>query len=70
MKAYSEFGLKARMVMLQKRISGASIAKELGVSATYISEILKGTRQGKGKREQIAKILGIEEELVLEKVLK
>lgn len=66
MKGYSEFGLKARMVMLQKRITAASIAKELSVSATYVSEILKGTRPGNGKREQIAKILGMEEELVNE----
>lgn len=68
MKGYSEFGLKARMIMLQKHISGAALAKELGVSATYISEILKGTRPGNGKREQIAKILGIEEELTREEV--
>lgn len=63
MGGYSEFGIKARTVMLQKRISGATIAKELGVSASYVSEILKGTREGNGRREQIAKILGLEEEL-------
>lgn len=63
MGGYSEFGIKARTVMLQKRISGATIAKELGVSASYVSEILKGTREGNGRKEQIAKILGLEEEL-------
>ncbi|MEL7656207.1 MAG: helix-turn-helix transcriptional regulator [Bacillota bacterium] len=63
MGGYSEFGLKARQVMLQKRISGAEIARKLGVSNSYVSEILKGTRDGKGKKEQIAKMLGIEDEL-------
>ena len=66
MIGYSEFGLKARMIMLKKHITALSIANELGVSATYVSEILKGTRPGNGKREQIAKILGIEEELARE----
>lgn len=67
MQGYSDFGLKSRMVMIQKRITAVAIAKELGVSATYVSEILKGTRPGNGKREQIAKILGLEEELAREK---
>lgn len=66
MKGYSEFGLKARAVMLQKRITSVAIAKELGVSGTYVSEILKGTRPGNGKRALIAKMLGIEEELTRE----
>ncbi|AEG59343.1 helix-turn-helix domain-containing protein [Desulforamulus ruminis] len=60
---YSEFGLKARRVMLQKKISGAAIARQLGVSTSYVSEILKGTRSGNGRKEQIAEILGLEEEL-------
>jgi hypothetical protein len=32
------------------------------VSAAYVSDILRGARIGKGRKEQIAKILGIEEE--------
>lgn len=63
MKGYSEFGLRARAIMLKKGISATAIAKELGVSNTYVSEILKGTRNGKGRKEQIAKILGMDEEL-------
>lgn len=68
MQNYSEFGLKARTIMLQKNIKSSAIAKELGVSCSYVAEILKGSRSGNGRKEQIAKILGMEEELVQEEV--
>ncbi|MBG9737293.1 DNA-binding protein [Paenibacillus alvei] len=48
--------------MLQKNIKMVHIARELGVSVTYISEIFKGTRKGKKQRPAIAKILGMESE--------
>jgi transcriptional regulator with XRE-family HTH domain len=65
MDGYSEFGLKARSTMLQKGITMTSLAKEVGVSCMYLSELLRGTR---GKRTigkyqpTIAKILGMEED--------
>ncbi|KPU43007.1 helix-turn-helix protein [Oxobacter pfennigii] len=59
MQAYSEFGLKARGAMLQKKITMTSLAKEMGVSVSYLSEILKGTRSGTEQKEKIAKILEI-----------
>lgn len=61
MQYYSEFGLKARTIMLQKKITMTALAKELGVSVTYISDILRGVRDVEKRREQIAEILGIKE---------
>lgn len=62
MQNYSEFGLKARTIMLQKGIKSSALAKELGVSCSYIADILRGSRSGNGRKEQIAKILGMDEE--------
>lgn len=58
---YSEFGLKARVIMIQKKITMTDIAKELGVSTAYISDLLRGARETPERRKQIAKILGMEE---------
>jgi transcriptional regulator with XRE-family HTH domain len=57
---YTEFGAEARKVMFQRNIKMKDIACELGVSVTYVSEILKGTREGKKQKPAIAKMLGIE----------
>jgi Helix-turn-helix. len=59
---YSDFGLKARTAMLQKGITISALAKELGISCMYLSELLRGTRgkkTGQKYRDQISKILGI-----------
>lgn len=56
----TDFEMKARMAMLQKGITFTSLAKELGVSATYVWDIVKGTRPGTGQKEKIAEILEIE----------
>lgn len=57
MLGYSDFGLEARSAMLKKGITLTALAKELGVSAAYVSEILKGTRNGKNQKAKIAQIL-------------
>lgn len=64
MQNYSEFGAKARMIMLQKNIKMKDVAQELGVSVTYVSEIFKGTRPGEKQKPLIAKMLGMEGEVV------
>jgi len=60
MLGYSEFGIAARVIMLKKNITMASLAKELGISAAYVSDILRGVRRGKKYRDKIAQILGME----------
>ncbi|OEH53022.1 DNA-binding protein [Oceanobacillus sp. E9] len=61
MTNYTEFGAEARKLMLKKSITLTSLAKELGISVTYVSEILKGTRAGDKYRNKIAEIIGMEE---------
>lgn len=61
MSNYTEFGAEARKIMLQKNITLTSLAQELGISVTYVSEILKGTRSGEKYKKQIAEIIGLEE---------
>ncbi|CAH8772260.1 helix-turn-helix domain-containing protein [Paenibacillus dendritiformis] len=63
MPHYTEFGAEARKIMLQKDIKMVHIARELGISCTYVSEIFKGTRKGKKYKPAIAKMLGMESEL-------
>lgn len=60
MPHYSDFGAEARKIMLQKNIKMVDLAKELGVSVTYVSEIFKGTRTGVKYKTRIAKRLGID----------
>ncbi len=60
MKIYSDFGIEARKIMLLRGIKMRSIAEELGVSSTYVSEILKGTRSGGEFKARIAAMLGME----------
>lgn len=63
MQQYSEFGAEARKRMLQKGITMTEIANELGITKSYLSEILKGTRRGKKQKPVIAKMLGMESEV-------
>lgn len=62
MSHYSEFGAEARKVMFQKNIKLKDVAQELGISVTYVSEILKGTRPGDKQKPLIANMLGMERE--------
>ncbi|BFH14547.1 hypothetical protein J6TS7_44460 [Paenibacillus dendritiformis] len=64
MSHYTEFGAEARKIMLQKNIKMVHIARELGVSVTYVSEIFKGTRKGEKQKPAIAKMLGMESEVL------
>lgn len=63
MPHYTEFGAEARKIMLQRNIKMKDVAQEIGVSVTYISEILKGTRPGEKQKPLIAKMLGMESEM-------
>lgn len=62
MRGYSEFGLKARTVMMKQGMTITSLAVKLGISPVYLSEILRGTREGKKYKNTIAQILNLEGE--------
>ncbi|MCF8566871.1 helix-turn-helix transcriptional regulator [Alicyclobacillus tolerans] len=57
MQNYTEFGLEARRIMLLKNIKMTEIARQLGISVTYVGEIFKGTRPGEKYKARIAEIL-------------
>lgn len=57
MTTYSEFGMKIRSEMLKKGVKLTRLANELGISNSYLSEILKGTRSGTHYKEKILSIL-------------
>ncbi|MNW33562.1 helix-turn-helix protein [compost metagenome] len=65
MTHYTNFGAEARKIMLQKNIKLVDVAKELGISVPYVSEILKGTRAGEKQKPRIAKMLGMKNEAIL-----
>lgn len=44
MTHYSQFGADMREVMLKKGITLTALANSLGISTSYVSKILKGTR--------------------------
>ena len=58
---YSTFGIEARNIMLQKDIKVKDLAATLGISNSYMSEILKGTRDGNKYKMRIVAILKMEE---------
>lgn len=64
MQNYTEFGAEARKIMLQKNIKMTYVAKEIGVSVSYVSDILKGARAGEKQKPLIAKMLGMESEVI------
>ena len=59
MSNYSNYGAKARKIMLKKGITITALAQQIGISASYMSEILKGTRTGKKYISRINEILEI-----------
>ncbi|MBP3037949.1 helix-turn-helix transcriptional regulator [Bacillaceae bacterium Marseille-Q3522] len=61
MPNYTEFGAEARKVMLLKGVTMTELAKEIGISTNYLSDIFKGARAGTKYLSQISKILEMEE---------
>ncbi|PGE86646.1 helix-turn-helix domain-containing protein [Bacillus pseudomycoides] len=57
---YSNFGIKVRTALLERDLTLTSLASELDISVSYLSDILKGSRKGKKQKKRIADTLGIE----------
>ncbi len=57
--ALTTFGIKAKKAMLDRHMTQTALAKELGISNSYLTEIFHGTRKGSKQKEKIAKILKI-----------
>ncbi|MEV2909732.1 helix-turn-helix transcriptional regulator [Paenibacillus larvae] len=52
-----------------KDIKMVDMAKELGVSTTYLAEILKGTRKGTKQKPKIAEMLGMGSEVTTHQLI-
>ncbi len=52
-----DFGKKVKKQLIDLNKNSKQLAIELGVSRTYLSEILNGTRKGINRRKEIADIL-------------
>lgn len=57
----SDFYLRARIQMVKKNITMTKIAEDLGISVSYVSDIIRGLRPGGDHRERIEIMLGMEE---------
>lgn len=57
-----EFAAKCKAALEIKGITLTEIARELGISLGYVSDIVKGNRDGGDYKERIAEILEVDVE--------
>ena len=55
----NEFEKKVRKALIDRDVTARDLANELGISVSYISEILKGTRKADAQKARIMEFLGI-----------
>lgn len=55
------FEEKMRVAMLRKKITYTDIANELNISVAYVSDIVKGNRDGGKYKKTIAEMAGIKD---------
>lgn len=58
-KQYTSFGKEVAKALIDKDMDNVDLAREMGISSPYLTDILKGVRPAKKRKEQIAKILGL-----------
>lgn len=54
------FGKEVEKALIDRDMSKSELAKILGITQAYLTDILKGTREGKERKKQIAEYLGID----------
>lgn len=57
----NEFGMKVRATLFAKNMQQKELAKLLGISGAYLSDILRDKREAKNVRTKIIKILDMRE---------
>ena len=60
MNKLTSFGRDVKYSLLEKNLSHKFLAKELGITAPYLSQILYGVRPGGKHLSKIAAILGLD----------
>lgn len=55
----SEFEKQVRHALIDKNMSLTDLADELGISVSYVYEIIKGTRKAEDQKVRIREYLGL-----------
>ena len=58
----SDFEKQVRISLIQQGKSLSSLASELGISVSYLYEIIGGTRKAEEQRKRIKNLLGLDTE--------
>lgn len=51
-----ELGIKIRIKLLENELTMTKLAKELGISTTYLSDIIRGKKDGPKAQEHVKRI--------------
>ena len=54
------FGKEVEKALIDRDMTKTDLAKELGISGAYLTDVLKGTRVGKDLKPKIAKLLELD----------
>lgn len=57
---YTPFGQEVEKALIDKNMAKGELAKVIGISQPYLTDILKGTRNGTERKIQIAKYLNLD----------
>lgn len=58
----SEFEKQVRIALIQQGKNLSSLASELGISVSYLYEIIRGTRKAEEQKQKIRTLLGLDME--------
>lgn len=54
------FGKEVCKALIDRDMEKGELARAIGISQCYLTDILKGTRDGKERKKQIAEYLGLD----------
>lgn len=58
----SDFEKQVRIALIQQGKSLTNLASELGISVSYLYEIIRGTRKAEEQKQRIRNLLGLDTE--------
>lgn len=53
-----KFNIKVQTALILQEMTMTELAKKLGISVSYLSDIVKGNRKGEKHKKKIAELLG------------
>lgn len=58
----SDFEKQVRIALIQQEKTMTGLAEELGISVSYLYEIIRGTRKAEEQKQRIKTLLGLDTE--------